>query len=95
MRSVIKLFKTSDTELLFKREFVRAFSGFDRQALKRLRLLHRAENLTDLSAIRGNRLESLKGDREGQFSVRINDQYRICFRWDGKHAYDVEIVDYH
>jgi len=92
---LIKSFKTSDTELLFNREFVRAFSGFDRQALKRLRLLHRAESLTDLSAIRGNHLESLKGNREGQFSIRINSQYRICFRWDGKHAHEVEIVDYH
>ena len=92
---VIKSFRTSDTQLLFNREFVRAFSGFDRQALKRLRLLHRAESLTDLSAIRGNRLEALKGDREGQFSIRINDQYRVCFRWDGNHADDVEIVDYH
>ncbi|RMD84595.1 MAG: plasmid maintenance system killer protein [Candidatus Dadabacteria bacterium] len=54
-----------------------------------------ATSLQDLKELRGNRLEALKGGRRGQYSIRINDQYRICFRWEGEHAYDVEIVDYH
>ena len=54
-----------------------------------------ATSLLDLQQLRGNRLEALKGERKGEFSIRINDQYRICFRWKGEHAYDVEIVDYH
>jgi proteic killer suppression protein len=61
----------------------------------RLATLAAAVSLNDLSEIRSNRLESLKGDRKGQFSIRINDQYRICFRWQDNEAVDVEIVDYH
>lgn len=61
----------------------------------RLASLAAAVNLNDLSEIRSNRLESLKGNRKGQFSIRINDQYRICFRWEDNEAVDVEIVDYH
>ncbi len=58
-------------------------------------MLHNAAALDDLKSPPGNRLESLKGDRQGQFSIRINDRYRICFRWTDGHAHDVEIVDYH
>jgi len=58
-------------------------------------MLHRAVNLQDLRVPPANRLERLKGDRKGQYSIRINDQWRICFVWEGGHAFDVDIVDYH
>jgi len=76
---------------------VKAFSGFARQAEMRLDRLDAAESLADLAALPGNRLEALKGDRDGRFSIRINDQWRICFRWpEGSPGpVDVEIVDYH
>jgi len=91
---MIKSFKGRDTEALFRRTFVRRFSGFERQALKRLRILDSAETLEALRALPGNRLEALKGERKGQYSIRVNDQWRICFGWtDGAH--NVEIVDYH
>ncbi len=78
-------------------EPVKAFSGFARQASKRLEILDAATGLDDLRMLRSNRLEALKGDRAGQFSIRINGQWRICFRWpDGARGpQDVEIVDYH
>lgn len=66
-----------------------------RVALRKLALLHFAARLDDLRAPPGNRLESLVGDRKGQHSIRVNGQWRICFRWVGDHARDVEIVDYH
>jgi proteic killer suppression protein len=66
-----------------------------RVALRKLRMLHRAVTLSDLHAPPGNRLEALKGDRSGQYSLRVNDQYRICFVWSDGEVYDVEIVDYH
>jgi proteic killer suppression protein len=69
--------------------------NIDQAARKRLRWLHAATSLNDLGAIRGNRLEALKGKRMGQHSIRINGQWRICFRWHDGLAYDVEIVDYH
>ncbi len=78
-------------------ERVRDFAGFDRQAWKRLEILEAATTLADLRALPSNRLEGLKGDRAGQFSVRINGQWRICFVWTAGDAgpSDVEIVDYH
>ena len=78
-------------------DHVKDFSGFARQAEIRLDRLEAATSLDDLAAIRGNRLEALKGDREGQYSIRINDQWRICFRWPAAAPgpTDVEIVDYH
>jgi len=66
-----------------------------KKAQIKLARLGAATSMQDLKGIRGNRFEALKGDRKGQYSIRINDQYRICFRWEGQDAYDVEIVDYH
>ncbi len=66
-----------------------------RAALRKLRMLNRAQNLNDLLAPPGNRLEALKGSRKGQYSIRINDQWRICFNWDKTDCYNVKIVDYH
>lgn len=91
---MIKEFKCKNTAKLYQREFVKKFSGIERTALKRLRILDSAENLESLASLPSNRLEALKGDRLGQFSIRINDQWRICFRWHNG-AVDVEIVDYH
>lgn len=93
--AMIQAFKDKHTEALFNREFVKRFSGIERQALKRLRLLNRAGSLSVLASFPGNRLESLKGDREGQYSIRINDQWRICFVWTDSGPAEVEIVDYH
>jgi len=91
---MIRSFASKDTERLFDDKFVKAYAGFERQARRKLLLLHTAQNLNDLRVPPGNHLEALKGDRAGQHSIRINDQWRICFRWDGG-AHDVEIVDYH
>lgn len=66
-----------------------------RTALRRLTQLHAIHSLDELRILPGNRLESLKGDRRGQHSIRVNDQFRVCFRWDGQNAHAVEIVDYH
>jgi toxin HigB-1 len=71
------------------------FRAIERAARRKLLYLHAAERLEDLRVPPGNRLEALKGDRSGQHSIRINDQWRLCFVWRGGHAYEVEIVDYH
>ena len=93
---MIKSFRCRETEKLFKRESVLKFSAdMQRGALRRLMLLDAAERLEDLRIPPGNRLEKLFGNRQGQYSIRINDQWRICFRWHQGDAYDVEIVDYH
>ncbi len=91
---MIKSFKDKDTEVLYRRELVKRFSGIARQALKRLRILDSADTLQALAALPSNRLEALKGDRQGQYSIRVNDQWRVCFVWNAG-ANDVEIVDYH
>ena len=70
-------------------------ANLHRKAQIKLAILNAATSLNDLRELRGNRFEALKGDREGQFSIRINDQYRVCFDWRGSDAHDVEIVDYH
>jgi proteic killer suppression protein len=89
-------FKDKDTAAVFARAFVKRFSGIEQSAYMRLARLTAAQTLADLSAIPGNRLETLKGNRKGQHSIRVNDQWRICFRWvEGKGPHDVEIVDYH
>jgi proteic killer suppression protein len=93
---VIKSFRDRDTERLFQRRPVRKLgSDIQKVALRKLRMLDAATVLDDLRLPPGNRLEKLKGDRAGQHSVRINQQWRICFRWRSGDAYDVEIVDYH
>jgi len=92
---VIKSFGSTDTERLFRRERVKRFEAFERQALRKLLAIHAAKSLKDLAAIPGNRLERLKGARKHQHSIRINDQWRVCFVWKVADAYGVEIVDYH
>ena len=92
---VIKTFRCSDTEALSKGTPVKRFSNFAAVARRKLRQLEIAGRLEDLRIPPGNRLEALKGDRKGQHSIRITDQFRICFQWTGSGAGDVEIVDYH
>jgi proteic killer suppression protein len=92
---VIKSFADRDTQTLYQGKRVRRFDGFREQAEKRLQILRQARRLDDLRGLPSNRLESLAGDRHWQFSIRINRQWRICFRWQEGDAYDVEIVDYH
>lgn len=92
---MIKSFHDKSTEMLFDDCLVRRFQAFERPARRKLYFLHRARTLQDLLVPPGNRLEALSGNRDGQYSIRINDQWRICFRWLDGDAYDVEIVDYH
>jgi proteic killer suppression protein len=92
---MIRSFRCQETRAIHAGYSSRRFGGIDEQARKRLRWLDAASSLTDLAAIRGNRLEALKGDRAGQHSIRVNDRWRICFSWREGNAYDVEIVDYH
>jgi proteic killer suppression protein len=93
---VIRSFADRDTERLFARESPRRFrSELQRTMLRKLVVIDAAERLEDLRSPPGNRLEKLKGDRAGQHSIRVNDQWRVCFRWKGVDAHDVEIVDYH
>jgi toxin HigB-1 len=92
---VIASFRSEETQQLHERQSSRRFQPFERIALRKLRMLHAAKALQDLASPPGNRLEALRGDRVGQHSIRINDQWRICFVWKDGNAYDVEIVDYH
>ena len=92
---MIRSFKDKDTKAIFRQERVRRFQQIASVALRRLVQIDSADELRDLASPPANRLEPLKGNRVGQYSVRINDQYRICFRWNNGHAYDVEITDYH
>jgi proteic killer suppression protein len=93
---VIKSFHDRNTEKVFRRELTRYFpEGILPACRRKLQILNAAGALSDLRVPPGNRLEALKGNRDGQYSIRVNDQWRICFRWDGSDAYDVEIVDYH
>jgi proteic killer suppression protein len=92
---VIQSFADNDMERLFFDRVVRRFSNFERQARRNLLLLHTARTLNDLRVPPGNRLEALKGGRRGRHSIRINGQWRICFRWENGDAWDVESVDYH
>lgn len=91
----IRSFKCSDTEALYSLRRVARFVNIERPALRKLKQLSLAKRIEDLRAPPANRLEPLKGERAGQWSVRVNDQFRICFRWTGVDAVDVEIVDYH
>jgi len=92
---LIRSFKYKDTERLFGDYRVRQFQAFALAARRKLKMLDDAVTLADLRSLRGNRLEALKSDRKGQHSIRINDQYRICFTWRDRDAYNVEIVNYH
>ncbi len=92
---MIKSFRSDETERLFHRQPSRKFRAIERSALRKLDMLDAADDLRILAALPGNRLERLRGDREGQYSIRINDQWRICFAWQEGDAYDVEITDYH
>lgn len=93
---MIKSFRCKETEKVFLRQRSDRFTtNVYRIALRKLLLLDAAEKLEDLRIPPGNRLEKLLGNRQGQHSIRINDQWRICFRWSEGDAYDVEIVDYH
>ena len=93
---MIKSFKCRDAERLFNRENVRRWgAGVQRTARRKLEWLEAANDVGDLRQPPGNRLEKLKGDRAGQHSIRVNDQWRVCFEWRDGHAWNVEIVDYH
>jgi toxin HigB-1 len=92
---MIESFKCKDTAALFAQLPIARFAAFERIARRKLNMLHSAVTLNDLKIPPGNKLEALTGDRKGQHSIRINDQWRICFAWKGKNACDVEIVDYH
>jgi proteic killer suppression protein len=93
---MIKSFKDKEAERIFGRQRSRKLPDeLQRAALRKLRMLNRAISLTDLRVPPANRLEKLKGDRSGQHSIRINDQWRICFEWRNNDVFEVEIVDYH
>lgn len=93
---MIRSFKDREAEKVFNLTPSRRLSqDLQRAALRKLRMLHRAKNLDDLRIPPANRLEALSGDRKGRFSIRINDQWRVCFLWREGDAFEVEIVDYH
>lgn len=92
---MIRSFKCKDTAALFSGSPVRRWVNVRAVAERKLQMLHRAAQLDDLRVPPNNRLEALKHDRKGQHSIRVNDQWRVCFRFDGGDAFDVEIVDYH
>lgn len=92
---MIRSFADEETEKVFNHRHSRRYAAFERVALRKLRQIHRVSTVEQLYAPPANRLEQLKGDRKGQWSLRINSQYRICFEWRNGDAFDVEIVDYH
>ena len=93
---MIKSFKCKDTDKIWNEEVSKKLPhDIQKRALRKLMMLNVATVLEDLRIPPNNRLEALTGDRQGQYSIRINDQYRICFRWLDNHSFDVEIVDYH
>ena len=92
---MIRSFRDLEAQSLFARGRSRRHRDIERAATRKLRILHAALSLNDLAANRGNRLESLVGNRRGQHGIRINDQWRICFTWKNGDAFEVEIVDYH
>ena len=93
---MIKSFRDAETEKVFNRRFSRRLPGdIQAAALRKLRMLANAHDVIDLRSPPGNHLERLSGDRAGQYSIRVNDQWRICFVWKGGDAHEVEICDYH
>lgn len=92
---MIRSFLDPEAAKLFDDQFSRKYRAIERAAQRKLTALDEAENLQDLAGLPGNRLEALKGNRKGQHSIRINEQYRVCFVWVDGYADDVEIVDYH
>jgi proteic killer suppression protein len=92
---MIKSFKDSNTQAMFAGQRIPKFINIEAVVLRKLAMLHRAETINDLRIPSGNRLELLKGDRFGYHSIRINDQFRLCFKFENGNAFDVEIVDYH
>ncbi|PWK92298.1 type II toxin-antitoxin system RelE/ParE family toxin [Fulvimonas soli] len=92
---MIETFRCADTEAFFNGKRARRWVGIEPVAMRKLAMLHRAGRLDDLRIPPANRLEALKGERAGQYSIRLNDRFRVRFRWHKGDAYDVEIVDYH
>lgn len=92
---MIRSFRDNDAKAIFEGYGSVRFKAFEQSAKRRLDLLHAASSLLDLANIRSNHLEALSADRKGQYSIRINKQWRICFAWRENDAWDVEIVDYH
>lgn len=92
---MIKTFRCKDTEELFNGNRVARFANIETVAMRKLAILNQAVRLADLRIPPGNRLEALKGNRAGQHSIRVNEQWRVCFRWTVRGVEDVEIVDYH
>ena len=92
---MIKSFRSADTQALFETGRCKRFSGIANIAIRKLAQLDAAHTLDFLRSPPGNRLEALKGRRKGQYSIRVNDQFRVCFRWTKEGPADVEIVDYH
>ncbi|MHB8779290.1 MAG: type II toxin-antitoxin system RelE/ParE family toxin [Anaerolineales bacterium] len=93
---MIKTFKSDETQKIYQRQRSRKLpSDIQQIALRKLRMINNSVSINDLRVPPANHLEKLSGNRAGQWSIRINDQWRVCFRWEGSDAYDVEIVDYH
>ena len=93
---MIERFKCRETEKIWQGDYSRKFPRDIQNTMRRkLRMLHAATRIIDLTSPPGNRLEKLSGDREGQYSIRVNNQWRVCFRWEEGNAHEVEIVDYH
>ena len=92
---MIRSFRCAETEKVFHQQFSKRFRSIAKIALRKLIHLNRAITLRDIAAIPGHQIEALKRGRQGQYSIRVNDQYRICFRWNNGDALDVEITDYH
>jgi proteic killer suppression protein len=93
---MILSFKDKETELVYNRQFTKKLPrDVQHVALRKLVIIHNSVNLLDLKVPPGNNLEQLHGDREGQYSIRINSQWRICFNWESNNAFNVEIIDYH
>ncbi|MFN3983706.1 MAG: type II toxin-antitoxin system RelE/ParE family toxin [Caldilinea sp.] len=93
---MIKTFRDNEAQKIYQRQRSRKLpADIQQTALRKLRMINNAVTINDLRIPPANRLEKLSGDREGQWSIRINDQWRVCFRWEGNDAYEVEIMDYH